>query len=787
MSTIKGTNVNAPIVPFDTNDIFASHMAKYGHGGWRTAEDLNERDAIKELRREDLMVCAVREDSYNNSTRGDAFYILDVKHDASTSTSLLDNNNWIPLEFGGDEKHWVLPPPPRSLYPGNQGERSYDEDFIYICILDNVWKRVAFDFFEDGFVGSTSGGTAGYLADGVVPIWCGDQWCYNLVVSDVESTSGAGTDGEIDLLITFTDGSQKLIPLGVEEHWTFPVPTSTYFPGNMGDRSYDDNFFYICIQDNIWKRVSFDFFLFTGSTSGTSGGSLSLPNGVVPIWNNINNSFDYELVVSDIETTSGTAGNVLITYTDSTQKLLAIFSGQSGTSGGTIDFLDDIGDVTITTPLVNHVLTYNGSNWVNLPNSGSSGNSGLDYTTAGLASSSWVTNNFVDINNFNNATTGINNTLIDLQNQINNSTSGVSILDDLTDVTITTPSDNQFLRYTGSEWVNETVVINDYTTAGLASSSWVINNFVDNDTFSSSTQGIQDQLDLLSNIDSLKAPDAYSPNGSYPTTYYGSAIEAGDTWRITTNGTMGTVVVNQEDLLIALADLPAQTDSNFMTVESNRDQATESFMGVAKIATNADVTTGTNDTNFVTPLKLQNKLNSFPDYTTAGLSGEIYTAIATTTITSAGAILTPTTLYNGTAIGSNTIPANTLQVGDTIKTKLRGYLNVSVTGVFAFDVQLSGTSLGSASSIVIAHPKTNTLIELDFEITVRSIGATGSVIGQGVIHISLGSVATPAMVQLVKTTTTTIDTTTTNLLDYLIDWDAGFTGNVNITNAIIEK
>ena len=202
MSAIKGTNIIAPVVPFDTNDVYASHMAKYGHGGWRTAEDLNERDAIKELRREDLMVCAVREDSYNNSTQGDAFYILDVNHDASTSTSLLDNNNWIPLEFGGDAKHWVLPPPPRSFYPGNQGERSYDEDFIYICILDNVWKRVAFDFFENGFEG-TSGGTAGYLADGVVPIWCGDQWCYNLVVSDVESTSGGGTDGLIDLLITF--------------------------------------------------------------------------------------------------------------------------------------------------------------------------------------------------------------------------------------------------------------------------------------------------------------------------------------------------------------------------------------------------------------------------------------------------------------------------------------------------------------------------------------------------------------------------------------------------------
>jgi len=36
---------------------------------------------------------------------------------------------------------------------------------------------------------------------------------------------------------------------------------------------------------------------------------------------------------------------------------------------------------------------------------------------------------------------------------------GASQLDDLSDVTITTPSDDQFLRYNGSAWVNETVAV----------------------------------------------------------------------------------------------------------------------------------------------------------------------------------------------------------------------------------------------------------------------------------------------------------------------------------------
>src|SRR5690606_28300913 len=121
MANIPGTNVTAPIVPFSTDDIFASHLAKYGQGGWRTAEDLNERDSIIELRREDLMVCAVIDDSYNSSTAGTTIYILDVNHDGSTSSSIMDNSNWIPLSFGaGDD--WILPPPPRSFYTGQKGQ-----------------------------------------------------------------------------------------------------------------------------------------------------------------------------------------------------------------------------------------------------------------------------------------------------------------------------------------------------------------------------------------------------------------------------------------------------------------------------------------------------------------------------------------------------------------------------------------------------------------------------------------------------------------------------------------
>jgi hypothetical protein len=114
------------------------------------------------------------------------------------------------------------------------------------------------------------------------------------------------------------------------------------------------------------------------------------------------------------------------------------------------------------------------------------------------------------------------------------------------------------------------------------------------------------QVDALVDA-SLKVPEAYDPAGSgnFPTTYDGNAVTKGDTFRIVTADTLGTgTVVNPEDLLIALVDTPAQVDANWQVVESNRDQATETVKGVAEIATQAEVNTGTDDQRIITPAKL---------------------------------------------------------------------------------------------------------------------------------------------------------------------------------------
>lgn len=62
MANIKGTNVASPVVPFTEQDIYPTHEAKFGKGGFRTAATLEEMNSIPEPRREEGMFVYVEND-----------------------------------------------------------------------------------------------------------------------------------------------------------------------------------------------------------------------------------------------------------------------------------------------------------------------------------------------------------------------------------------------------------------------------------------------------------------------------------------------------------------------------------------------------------------------------------------------------------------------------------------------------------------------------------------------------------------------------------------------------
>ena len=123
-------------------------------------------------------------------------------------------------------------------------------------------------------------------------------------------------------------------------------------------------------------------------------------------------------------------------------------------------------------------------------------------------------------------------------------------------------------------------------------------------------QDLDDALISLSGV-SISIPtdlDA-SSNPDFPES------KPGQSYYITAAGTVGGVDVNIGDQLICKAENGSQgggaaVASDFFFLEANRSQATETELGVAKIASQSQVNDGNNNTDIVTPLKLQTKLNS---------------------------------------------------------------------------------------------------------------------------------------------------------------------------------
>jgi hypothetical protein len=321
---IKGYNVIGPVVPFNTSDIYATHIARYGNGGLRTVKNLTERDDISLERRDNLMIVGVEDDSYDNSDKGVAYYVLDINNQQSTSTDLLDNNNWFPINMGYGTDNWVFPTPNQSNYPGKKGQRSYDDNYYYTCVEDNLWKRVAIDWFMDTTTGGWGGNTGGTIPFGSVPYWNNSDWGYTKVIKDSTYDSLSG-----ELSFLFTDNTTKLFDLSDNANilsWTLPSPLSGNYAGTKGDVSYDDNFFYICIADNNWKRINIDEFGFTLPVG--SGTPPLLSNGDVYVWDNTNHVFNGVKVIKDVvaTTVSGNAGH-LFTYTDNTTTFLQVGTG----------------------------------------------------------------------------------------------------------------------------------------------------------------------------------------------------------------------------------------------------------------------------------------------------------------------------------------------------------------------------------------------------------------------------------------------------------------------------
>jgi hypothetical protein len=97
------------------------------------------------------------------------------------------------------------------------------------------------------------------------------------------------------------------------------------------------------------------------------------------------------------------------------------------------------------------------------------------------------------------------------------------------------------------------------------------------------------------------ASSGYFPVGTDPV----AGTKKGDYWYVTVAGTTGGVDFNIGDVIIAKIDNASETlASDWIQLEVNRTQATETVLGLVEIATQTETNDGTNDTAAVTPAKL---------------------------------------------------------------------------------------------------------------------------------------------------------------------------------------
>lgn len=125
------------------------------------------------------------------------------------------------------------------------------------------------------------------------------------------------------------------------------------------------------------------------------------------------------------------------------------------------------------------------------------------------------------------------------------------------------------------------------------------------------------------------------PVGSTPV----AGTKAGDYWLVTTAGTVDGIAFNVGDVLVAKVNAASVSTyaGNWFSLEVNRDQATESILGLVTLATQTEVNAGTNTTDAVTPATLAGRTAT---ETRAGIA-EIATQAETDTGTNDTTIVTP--------------------------------------------------------------------------------------------------------------------------------------------------
>lgn len=165
-----------------------------------------------------------------------------------------------------------------------------------------------------------------------------------------------------------------------------------------------------------------------------------------------------------------------------------------------------------------------------------------------------------------------------------------------------------------------------------------------------------------------------------------------------------------------------------------------------------------------------------------------YLALTTFTQTASvtvGNSTTETSLF-GAGQGSLTLPINTLNTGKRVRWTLMGTISDTGTPTLNMRIKVGGSTIASTGAVALAGTVSNRAWRLTFEMTCRSVGASGTVIGQGSFWYD-DSTNAGTTIGIAMTATATVDTTAQLTLDASAQWGTLSASNtLTCTNANVE-
>lgn len=127
--------------------------------------------------------------------------------------------------------------------------------------------------------------------------------------------------------------------------------------------------------------------------------------------------------------------------------------------------------------------------------------------------------------------------------------------------------------------------------------------------------------------------------------------------------------------------------------------------------------------------------------------------------------------------GTKTLNANFFTVGRILRGQVRGRYGTTGTPTLQIKVKLGSTTILDSGAVAMPNNATDKLCDIDFDIVCRTIGASGTVFGQGKMVYNDSTGQALLVLPMVITAAVTIDTTASQVVDVTATWGAADAAN----------